>query len=64
LTAGNIRAFGPQSGKLLYAIPLAHQGAVTAIATTNDCERVISGGSDGQVRVWRIGRDSQVSQNG
>eukprot|EP01048_Picozoa_sp_COSAG05_P006553 COSAG05_NODE_432_length_9860_cov_10.291056_2_plen_606_part_00 len=57
---GTIRAFGPQSGKLLYAIPDAHQGGVTALCSTNDCERVISGGSDGQVRVWRVGRDSQV----
>jgi len=57
---GTIRAFAPQSGKLLYAINDAHQGGVTAVTGTNDCERVISGGSDGQVRVWRVGRDSQV----
>ena len=57
---GTIRAFAPQSGKLLFTIGDAHQGGVTALTTTNDCERVISGGADGQVRVWRIGRDSQV----
>lgn len=57
---GAIRAFGPQSGKLIYTITDAHAGGVTALTTTNDCERVITGGEDGQVRVWRIGRDSQV----
>ncbi len=31
---GKIRAFGPQSGKLLYTIHDAHQKAVTAIACT------------------------------
>ena len=57
---GSIRAFGPQSGKLMYVIGDAHGGGVTAITSTNDCERIVSGGKDGQVRVWRIGRDSQV----
>ena len=57
---GAIRAFGPQSGKLIYTITDAHAGGVTALTCTNDCERIITGGKDGQVRVWRIGRDSQV----
>ncbi|KAI8588611.1 WD40-repeat-containing domain protein [Geranomyces variabilis] len=56
---GKIRAFGPQSGRLQYEIGDAHKGCVTALAVTecwNDAGefRVISGGADGQVRVWRI----------
>ncbi|KAJ3019711.1 Cilia- and flagella-associated protein 52 [Thoreauomyces humboldtii] len=56
---GKIRAFGPQSGRLQYEIGDAHKGQVTALAVTeswNDAGefRVISGGADGQVRVWRI----------
>jgi WD40 repeat protein len=34
---GKIRAFLPQSGKLLYAINDAHNHGVTALAPTNDC---------------------------
>jgi len=34
---GKIRAFLPQSGKLLYAVNDAHNHGVTAINGTNDC---------------------------
>jgi len=57
---GKIRAFGPQSGKLLYVINDAHVGGVTAIACANDGEKLISGGFDGSVRVWRITAESRV----
>jgi WD40 repeat protein len=59
---GKIRAFGPQSGKILYAINDAHQNGVTAIASTSDCKKLISGGVDGQIRVWRLGQSSQVME--
>ncbi|KAG9392381.1 WD domain G-beta repeat [Carpediemonas membranifera] len=55
---GRIRAFGPQSGKLLYVIENAHN-SVTALAPTHDCTRIVSGGANGDVRVWRIGSMSQ-----
>ncbi len=55
---GRIRAFGPQSGKLLYVIEDAHD-AVTAVAPTHDSTRLVSGGANGTVRVWRIGALSQ-----
>ncbi len=45
---GKIRAFGPQSGKLLYTINDAHQKAVTAIAATSDSARILSGGAEGK----------------
>lgn len=56
---GKIRAFGPQTGKLLYAIDEVHRDGVTAITCTMDCRRLISGGRTGQVRVWNIGKHSQ-----
>jgi WD40 repeat protein len=56
---GKIRAFRPQSGKLSYGINDAHQGAVTAIASSNDGKKVISGGADGRVRVWAIEKETQ-----
>lgn len=36
---GKIRAFLPQSGKLLFSINDAHIHGVTAISTTSDCKR-------------------------
>eukprot|EP00116_Pleurobrachia_bachei_P007216 sb/3467478/ len=51
---GKIRAFKPESGTELYTIHDAHKQGVTAIATTNDSSRIVSGGGEGQVRVWDI----------
>ncbi|NXL29771.1 CFA52 protein, partial [Glaucidium brasilianum] len=51
---GKIRAFMPESGRLMYEINHAHSLGVTAIAATSDCKRIISGGVEGQVRVWEI----------
>lgn len=55
---GKIRAFLPQSGKLMYVISDAHIHGVTAITTTSDCQKIISGGNEGEVRVWRIGKQT------
>jgi len=57
---GKIRAFLPQSGKLLYVINDAHKNGVTALNMTSDSGRVISGGMEGEVRVWKIGRQTQT----
>jgi WD40 repeat protein len=51
---GKIRSFTPEKGKLKYEINDAHSKGVTALATTSDCQRIISGGGEGQVRVWNI----------
>lgn len=52
---GKIRAFLPQSGKLFYAINDAHNHGVTSLRSTGDCQRIVSGGMEGEVRIWRIG---------
>lgn len=57
---GKIRAFKPQSGKLIYAINDCHLGGVTAIACTSDCRSLVTGGEGGQVRVWSIDRSVQT----
>lgn len=44
---GKIRAFLPQSGKLLYVINDAHNHGCTAVTATSDGERIISGGAEG-----------------
>ena len=53
---GKIRAFYPQSGKLMFVINDAHIHGVTACSSTSDCQKVISGGSEGEVRVWQINK--------
>jgi len=59
---GKVRAFLPQSGRLMYVINDAHQNGVTAMSCTSDCSRIISGGMEGEVRVWRIGRQTQTME--
>lgn len=59
---GKVRAFLPQSGKLFYAINDAHNHGVTALAPTNNCQRIVSGGMEGEVRIWRIGRQTQIME--
>ena len=46
---GEIRAFTPQTGRLIYEIHNAHGKGVTAIAVTAPGERIVSGGGEGQV---------------
>lgn len=67
---GKVRAFYPESGKLRFVIPQAHTEAVTALAVCHDEEgtgggspsywRLVSGGADGRVRVWRVGESHQA----
>ena len=59
---GKVRAFLPQSGKLLFAINDAHNHGVTAIASTSDCQKIISGGFEGEIRIWRVGRQTQIME--
>eukprot|EP01065_Artemidia_motanka_P044429 TRINITY_DN6323_c0_g1_i1.p1 TRINITY_DN6323_c0_g1~~TRINITY_DN6323_c0_g1_i1.p1 ORF type:complete len:639 (+),score=216.67 TRINITY_DN6323_c0_g1_i1:117-2033(+) len=70
---GKIRAFGPQTGKLLYVIHDAHKTegmrrlsgtltGVTALTVDNQGRRLISGGADSQVRVWTLTRHSQTME--
>lgn len=49
---GKIRAFYPQSGKLMFVINDAHIHGVTALCSTSDCKTIVSGGMEGEVRVW------------
>ncbi|XP_037830552.1 cilia- and flagella-associated protein 52 isoform X2 [Kryptolebias marmoratus] len=51
---GKIRVFAPKSGQLMLVIDHAHKMGVTAIAGTNDSKRIVSGGGEGQVRVWEL----------
>ena len=59
---GKIRAFMPQSGKLKYCINEAHTNGVTAITSTSDNYKIVSGGMNGEIRVWRITMQSQTME--
>ncbi|KAI9207349.1 quinon protein alcohol dehydrogenase-like superfamily [Polychytrium aggregatum] len=65
---GKIRAFGPQSGRLQYEIHDAHKRGVTALAVTDPFNqrgdfRIVSGGGDGQVRVWKVTKQIQILED-
>jgi WD40 repeat protein len=56
---GKIRAFLPQSGKLLYCINDGHTNGVTAITSTSDNMKLLTGGMNGEIRIWKINKQSQ-----
>ncbi|KAF7261569.1 hypothetical protein EG68_00822 [Paragonimus skrjabini miyazakii] len=49
-----IRAFYPETGRLMYSVHNAHKKGVTALCSTSTCNRIISGGGEGHVRIWDI----------
>jgi len=51
---GKIRAFLPETGKPYYTINNAHHAGVFAVTSTSDGKRIVSGGGEGQVRVWDL----------
>lgn len=51
---GRIRSFTPETGRLLYTIHNCHNNGVSAIAMCKDGMKLVSGGGDGQVRVWQL----------
>lgn len=71
---GKARAFNPQSGTIKYVINEAHRltgvgnssggvvpkNGVTSICSSADCKRLLTGGADGQVRVWGVSKSTQV----
>jgi len=64
---GKIRAFYPETGSLKFVIQDAHTESCTAIAVTHDDDnlppwRVVSGGQDGRVRVWKISQSKQIME--
>ncbi|XP_059614084.1 cilia- and flagella-associated protein 52 [Phlebotomus argentipes] len=53
---GALRAFTPLTGRLAFAIPNAHNKGCSALATAASGGLVVSGGLEGQVRVWSVAR--------
>eukprot|EP00026_Physarum_polycephalum_P010429 Phypoly_transcript_10593.p1 GENE.Phypoly_transcript_10593~~Phypoly_transcript_10593.p1 ORF type:complete len:411 (+),score=48.81 Phypoly_transcript_10593:152-1234(+) len=55
-----IRAFTPETGKLLYTIHDAHPGEVVSLGIFSNSGKLITGGSEGQLRLWRIGQSQSM----
>ncbi|XP_026319264.1 cilia- and flagella-associated protein 52 [Hyposmocoma kahamanoa] len=51
---GCIRSFTPLTGRLIYCIYNTHNKGTSAIGMTKDGKTLVSGGCEGQVRVWEI----------
>lgn len=56
---GVIRAFTPLTGRLIYEIYNAHNKGVSALGMTKHGQLLVSGGCEGQVRLWKISPQSQ-----
>ncbi|XP_043195551.1 cilia- and flagella-associated protein 52-like [Amphibalanus amphitrite] len=57
---GNVRGYNPESGKLKFMIRDVHNRGVTALAPFSTGKLLITGGGEGQVRAWEIGRHTQT----
>ncbi|XP_055688187.1 cilia- and flagella-associated protein 52 [Lutzomyia longipalpis] len=53
---GALRAFTPLTGRLAFAIPNAHNKGCSALAAAALGGLLVSGGLEGQVRVWSVAR--------
>lgn len=53
-TDGRIRIFLPESGECVHTIGEAHNLGVSALAVFSDNHHLVSGGKEGDVRLWRI----------
>ncbi|KAF4531674.1 hypothetical protein B566_EDAN011833 [Ephemera danica] len=49
---GTIRAYAPNTGRILTEILGAHRSCVSSLGITSQGNRLVSGGREGQVRVW------------
>jgi WD40 repeat protein len=60
---GKIRSFYPETGRMKFVIPDAHTDKVTALAIADSDARspwrIVSGGSEGRVRVWSVSSSHQ-----
>lgn len=54
---GKVRAFYPESGKLMYTVHDCHAKGVTAVALSSDGTRLVTGGNDSLVRIWQLTKD-------
>jgi len=49
-----VRAFDADTCGALWYIPNAHKGGVTAIALSHNGRFIVTGGAEGDVRLWEL----------
>jgi len=59
---GKVRAFYPETGRLMYTIHDCHSKGVTAIAISSDGSRLVTGGNDSLVRIWSLNKDADTDK--
>ena len=58
---GKVRCHSAENGEWLWEIPNAHAGGVTALQMSANQRFIISGGEQGEVRVWELRSRELVS---
>jgi WD40 repeat protein len=58
---GVIRGYCPNTGEYLWHIDDAHKGGVTSLLLSNNQRFIMSGGAEGEVRVWELRSRELVS---
>ena len=58
---GRIRAFDADNGAALWSIDHAHKAGVTSLVLSNNARFILSGGEEGDVRVWELRSRELVS---
>jgi len=57
---GILRSFYPESGKPMYSIKDVHGGGITSLALYSDSRHIVTGGMNGDVRVWEVNLSSNA----
>ncbi len=60
-TDGSVRSVDTETGEVLWSIKQAHRGSVTVVKSGNNAKFFVTGGQDGQVRVWAVKTRELVS---
>ena len=47
-----VRCIGANDGSVMWQIPKAHRGIVSAIHTVASSQFLLTGGEDGTIRIW------------
>lgn len=51
---GRIRSHDADTGQLLWSIDHAHAGGVTSLALSHNQRFIVTGGVEGELRVWEL----------
>merc|ERR1712072_1047783 len=60
-TDGRIHAFDAETGEQMWTVDNAHRNGVTALEVSKNQKFIVSGGQEGEVRVWEIKTRELVS---